>query len=140
MALYVRPRRRQPRVAAALIGVLTLSACTTPTPPPILLTVQAMEYQMAARVEGTVTLSPSGCYQLEGEPLVWPAGTVLSGQSVRLPGGHTVAPGDHISGGGGFLTGAEAWQLLDAGSQEHASSCLDTHAAEVAVAQTVPAS
>lgn len=140
MALRVRHRDRQLRAAAALIGVLTLGACAAPAPPPILLTVQAMEYQMAARVEGTVTLSPSGCYQLEGEPLVWPAGSVLSGHTVRLPDGRTVASGDRISGGGGFLTAAEAWQLLDAGSQQHASTCLGSGAVEVAVVQTIPAS
>ena len=128
------------RVATALIGVLILGGCTAPTPPAILLTVQAMPYQMAAKVEGTVTLSPSGCYQLEGKPLVWPAGSVLSGQNVRLPDGRAVAPGDRISGGGGFLTASEAWQLLDAGSQEHASTCLGAGAAEIAVAQAVPAS
>lgn len=138
MALQARLRARLLRAAAALVGVLTLGACTTPMSPPILLTVQAMEYQMAARIEGTVTLSPSGCYQVEGLPLVWPAGSVLSGQAVRLPDGRTVAPGDQISGGGGFLSAAEAWQLLDAGSQQHASTCLGTGAVEVAVVQTIP--
>jgi len=133
-------RGRALRVAAALIGALTLGACTANTPPPILLTVRATEYQMAASVEGTVTLSPSGCYQLEGQPLVWPAGSVLSGQTVRLPDGRTIASGARIAGGGGILAAADVWGLLDPASQQHASQCLGAGTVEVAVVQTIQAS
>lgn len=95
---------------------------------------------MAASVEGMVTLSPNGCYQLEGQPLVWPAGSVLSGQTVRLQDGRTVASGDRIAGGGGIIAAADVWGLLDPGSQQHASQCFGAGTVQVAVVQAIPAS
>lgn len=55
-------------------------------------------------VRGELSLSPDGrCIFLGGQPVVWPAGTLVSADpiGVRLPNGELIALGEVASGAGG---------------------------------------
>lgn len=64
-----------------------------------------------AEVSGMVGVE-AGCFVLDGQPVVWPIGTIADGSGVRLRDGTTIAPGDAVTGGGGYHP-ADGFTRLD---------------------------
>lgn len=122
----------------ALGGVVGLSACSVAGPAPVLLVAKQSDFHMAAALGGTVSLSDDGCYLLEGSLMVWPNGSSLDGDSVVLGDGRRIAPGDHVSGGGGFVPADSVEGILVESSRQHAGTCIRPGVGDFAVLQEVP--
>lgn len=99
-------------VKAAILTVcvvLALPGCGESARSPAALLTRSPEAgqdEMSAIVRGTLQIDiDRGCISLSGKPVVWPARTTLSTDSVelRLPDGLSARPGDLVEGGGGEI-------------------------------------
>lgn len=116
-----------------LLGFL-VSCQAAPDSP--LLTARPAQTQMAAALSGTISRADNGCYLLNGMPLVWPNGTTVVGDKIRLADGRQFVVGSTVSGGGGFMNAGDVVVVLDQASASKAATCLGS--GEVAVLQVIP--
>lgn len=127
--------RRTVRSGAVVVLLGFLAGCQAAPDSP-LLTARPAQTQMAAALSGTISRTADGCYRLDDLPLVWPNGSTLNGDKVRLADGREFAVGSTVSGGGGFVNASDAAVILDEASAQKAATCLGS--GEVAVLQSVP--
>ncbi len=122
--------------SGAVVVLLGLLAGCQAAPDSPLLTARPAQTQMAAALSGTISRTADGCYLLDDLPLVWPNGSTLNGEKVRLADGREFAVGSTVSGGGGFMNAGDVAVVLDEASKPKATTCLGS--GEVAVLQSVP--
>ena len=121
--------------AASLVLLGLLVGCQAAPNSPLLIARPA-QTQMAAALSGTISRTDNGCYLLNGMPLVWPSGTSVIGDKVRLADGREFMAGSAVSGGGGFMNAGDVAVVLDEASAAKAATCLGS--GEVAVLQVIP--
>ena len=126
--------RRTIRSGAVVVLFGFLAGCQAAPDSP-LLTARPAQTQMAAAPSGTISRADNGCYLLDGMPLVWPNGTTLNGDKVRLADGREFGVGSTVSGGGGFMSTGDVAVVLDEASKPKAATCLGS--GEVAVLQSI---
>jgi hypothetical protein len=79
---------------------------------------ELMREQMTALIQGVVHIDAvQDCVVVriatKPYPVVWPRGTSMMGDRIRLPDGATVGEGDRVRGGGGFLQLAAVNQIVN---------------------------
>jgi len=121
--------------AASLVLLGLLVGCQAAPDSP-LLTARPAQTQMAAALSGTISRADNGCYLLNEMPLVWPNGTTVVHDLVRLADGREFMVGSTVSGGGGFMNAGDVAVVLDQASASKAATCLGS--GEVAVLQVIP--
>lgn len=126
--------RRTVRTGAVIVLLGFLAGCQAAPDSP-LLTARPAQTQMAAALSGTISRTADGCYLLDDLPLVWPNGSTLNGDKIRLADGREFAVGSTVSGGGGFLNAGDVAVVLDEASKPKAATCLGS--GEVAVLQSI---
>lgn len=105
---------------------------------PVMYTARHESDYMAAEIIGRLELDGDCLYVASAGnryPVLWPYGTTWNddSSSVVLPGGTTIALGDEVDGGGGYLhVGSLA---LDAAVLERAEQCAEEPYFEIAVLQ-----
>ncbi len=95
---------------------------------------------MAAEVRGVLELEQDCLYVALDEvgeryPILWPASTTWNPDTntVVLPSGQSVAIGDSVYGGGGYLSVDDIERLAGKEAAELADRCVDNRYGEIAV-------
>lgn len=94
---------------------------------------------MAAEVRGVLELDGACLYAAveigERYPIVWPAGTRWDeqNQAVVSPVGESMAIGDEVYGGGGYLYVADVNRIAGPRASSLAADCVDNTYGEIAV-------
>ena len=110
---------------ALAVAILVGSGCSTQTKvgdDGFVVIAEPQATIMAAAVKGILSMDEKGCLFIGDYFTIWPAGTVRTDDGVSVEN-TTIAMGDQITGGGGYLPRADAAALVSADSVHDLENC-----------------
>ncbi|MCC2591990.1 hypothetical protein LKO27_00905 [Tessaracoccus sp. OS52] len=115
-------RLHQPALAVVILVSSGCSAQTEVSDDGFVVIAEPQPTIMAAEVKGTLSMDEKGCLFVGEYFTIWPAGTVRTDNGVSLDN-TMIAMGDQVTGGGGFLSRADAAALVSGDSVQDLENC-----------------